>query len=414
MSDERFTPADNPIAKRVGQPIVQVRGLTKYFEVGSGFRQKKLRALFDISFDLFRGECIALVGESGSGKSTVLKILARLEQPSEGRIVFQGKDLLKHEPKNASLDYRSKVQMIFQDPFGSLNPVHTVRYHLSRPLLRHKRVEGPKELEQQILSLLSTVGLSPPEEFAAKHPHQMSGGQRQRVAIARALSVNPVVILADEPISMLDVSIRMGILNLMHDLKTATNVGYLYVTHDVASARYIADRTMVMYAGHMVEGGPTETILDSPRHPYTKLLLAAVPNPKGDIFRDLPAKSGHPKLVDPPPGCPFAERCPEVLDICRKQTPEPVRIRHKNAEGHFVRCHLYQDEADEPDIKELSLRPARPSHPVSFNPPKAGLIPSDAEAPPDPRRASSWAPRTASEDDFRSENDDADDRPTKP
>lgn len=413
MSDERFTPADNPIAKRIGQPIIQVRGLTKYFDVGSGFRQKKLRALCDISFDLFRGECIALVGESGSGKSTVLKILARLEQPSEGRIVFQGKDLLKHEPTNASLDYRSKVQMIFQDPFGSLNPVHTVRYHLSRPLLRHKRVESPKELEQQILSLLSTVGLSPPEEFAAKHPHQMSGGQRQRVAIARALSVSPVVILADEPISMLDVSIRMGILNLMHDLKTATNVGYLYVTHDVASARYIADRTMVMYAGHMVEGGPTETILDHPRHPYTKLLLEAVPDPKENIFRDLPAKSGHPKLVDPPPGCPFAERCPDVLDVCRKQTPEPVRIRHKNAEGHFVRCHLYEDEADEPDIRELSIRPARPSHPTSFNPPSTDLFHSFAEAPDDPRLASLSAQKEESEEDGAADSA-ADDRPTKP
>ena len=382
MSEDRFTPADNPIAKRVGQPIIQVRGLTKYFDVGNGLRQKKLRALADISFDLFRGECIALVGESGSGKSTVLKILARLEQPSEGRIIFQGKDLLRNEPRTASLDYRSKVQMIFQDPFGSLNPVHTVRYHLARPLVRHRRVSDPNELEQQVLSLLRTVGLSPPEEFAAKHPHQMSGGQRQRVAIARALAVNPVVILADEPISMLDVSIRMGILNLLHDLKTATNVGYLYVTHDVASARYIADRTMVMYAGHMVEGGPTETILDSPRHPYTKLLLEAVPDPKGNIFRELPAKSGHPQLVDPPPGCPFADRCPEVLDVCRKKTPEPVRIRHKNADGHFVRCHLFDDEADEPNINELSLRPARPSHPVSFNPPQAGQTPSTKlEAP---------------------------------
>lgn len=401
MTEDRFTPADNPIAKRIGQPIIQVRGLTKYFEVGSGLRQKKLRALNDISFDLFRGECIALVGESGSGKSTVLKVLARLEQPSEGRILFQGKDLLRHEPSSASLSYRSKVQMIFQDPFGSLNPVHTVRYHLERPLLRHERVKGPKDLERQVLSLLSTVGLSPPEEFAAKHPHQMSGGQRQRVAIARALAVNPVVILADEPISMLDVSIRMGILNLMHDLKTATNVGYLYVTHDVASARYIADRTMVMYAGHMVEGGPTETILDHPRHPYTKLLLEAVPDPKGNIFRQLPAKSGQPKLVDPPPGCPFADRCPEVMDVCRKTIPEPVRIRHKNAEGHFVLCHLYDDEAEQPDINEMSIRPARPSRPVSFNPPDPGNTParpldqeteSEASAPHDDTTRDSTKP----------------------
>jgi peptide/nickel transport system ATP-binding protein len=317
--------------------------LKKFFDVGGGFKEKKLRALNDISFDLFRGECIALVGESGSGKSTVLKILARLEAPSEGRILFQGKELLRQEPSKPSLDYRSQVQMIFQDPFGSLNPVHTVRYHLSRPLLRHKRVKNDQELERQVIALLETVGLNPAKEFADKHPHQMSGGQRQRVAIARALAVNPVVILADEPISMLDVSIRMGILNLLHDLKTATSVGYLYVTHDVASARYIADRTMVMYAGHMVEGGPSETLLDHPAHPYTKLLLEAVPDPKGNIFRELPAKSGVPQLVDPPPGCPFADRCPEVMDVCRKESPPPIKLRRKDVEGHFVRCHLYEE-----------------------------------------------------------------------
>jgi peptide/nickel transport system ATP-binding protein len=157
------------------------------------------------------------------------------------------------------------------------------------------------------------------------------------------LAVNPVVILADEPISMLDVSIRMGILNLLHDLKTATSVGYLYVTHDVASARYIADRTMVMYAGHMVEGGPSETLLDHPAHPYTKLLLEAVPDPKGNIFSELPAKSGVPQLVDPPPGCPFADRCPEVMDVCRKESPPPIKFRRKDVEGHFVRCHLYEE-----------------------------------------------------------------------
>lgn len=346
MKGDRLTPAENPITKKVGPPILQVRGLKKFFSVGGGFNEKKLRALNDISFDLFRGECIALVGESGSGKSTVLKILARLEAPSEGRILFQGKELLRQEPTKASLEYRSQVQMIFQDPFGSLNPVHTVRYHLSRPLIRHKRVKNDEELERQVIALLETVGLNPAKEFADKHPHQMSGGQRQRVAIARALAVNPVVILADEPISMLDVSIRMGILNLMHDLKTATSVAYLYVTHDVASARYIADRTMVMYAGHMVEGGPSETLLDHPAHPYTKLLLEAVPDPKGNIFRELPAKSGTPQLVDPPPGCPFADRCPEVMDICREVSPPPIKLRRRDVEGHFVRCHLYEDEEE--------------------------------------------------------------------
>lgn len=340
---DRPTPAEQPIAKKVGPPVLRVEGLKKIFKVGGGFKTQELRALNEISFELYRGECIALVGESGSGKSTILKILARLEQPTSGRIFFQDKDLLANEPRRARLAYRRLVQMIFQDPFGSLNPFHTVRHHLERPLLRHKRVSSKSELDSKVKVLLDTVGLSPANDFADKHPHQMSGGQRQRVAIARALAVDPVVILADEPISMLDVSIRMGILNLMHDLKTSTNVGYLYVTHDIASARYIAERTMVMYAGHMVEGGPTEALLDAPAHPYTRLLLEAVPDPRGNIFRELPAKSGSPQLVDPPPGCPFADRCPETKDICRKENPQPVTISRKNAASHFVRCHLYAE-----------------------------------------------------------------------
>lgn len=338
---DRPTPADNPISKRVGSPIMRVDRLNKYYPVGGAFRSRSLRAINDISFELYRGECIALVGESGSGKSTILRILARLEQPTSGSIFFQDEDVLEKEPRRASLSYRSKVQMIFQDPFGSLNPVHTVRHHLQRPLLRHGKVAQASELSRQIHALLTAVGLNPPEEFEKKHPHQMSGGQRQRVAIARALAVEPAVFLADEPISMLDVSIRMGILNLMHELKTTTGAGFLYVTHDIASARYIADRTMVMYAGHIVEGGTSEQLFEDPAHPYTKLLLQAVPDPRSSIFRPLPAKSGQPKLVDPKPGCPFADRCPETMDICRNKDPLPVPLTEKGS-LRFVRCHLYQ------------------------------------------------------------------------
>lgn len=339
--NDRLTPADNPISKRAGNPVLKVQGLGKEYAVGSVFSPKVLRALHEVSFELFRGECIALVGESGSGKSTILRILARLEQPTQGTIIFQEEDILNKEPKRASLEYRSKVQMIFQDPFGSLNPVHTVFHHLKRPLLRHQHVTKPRDLEKQVHSLLETVGLNPAADFARKYPHQMSGGQRQRVAIARALAVEPTVILADEPISMLDVSIRMGILNLMHELKTGTSAALLYVTHDIASARYIADRTMVMYAGHLVEGGPSEVLLDDPAHPYTQLLLAAVPDPRSSIFRPLPARSGQPQLIDPPSGCPFADRCPETMDICRTETPPPIPLLRKSAH-RFVRCHLYK------------------------------------------------------------------------
>jgi peptide/nickel transport system ATP-binding protein len=325
------------------ESIIEVVGLSKYFAVGGGLKKKQLRALNDVSFQLARGEVICLVGESGSGKSTILKMLCRLEQPSSGQIRFKGQNILETEPRSASLAYRSQVQMIFQDPFGSLNPVHTVAYHLERPLVRHGKVKDKAALASRVHELLATVGLNPPAEFAQKYPHQMSGGQRQRVAIARALAADPDVILADEPISMLDVSIRMGVLNLMEELKRKRGIGYLYVTHDIASARYIGDRTMVMYAGHIVEGGRSDELLDEPAHPYTRLLLEAVPDPKGNIFRELPAKSGAPQLVDPPPGCPFAARCPKVMDVCRTENPKPVTLRKSREDSppHFVRCHLY-------------------------------------------------------------------------
>jgi len=325
-------------ASDAGTPILEVRQLGKYFAVGGGLKRQRLRALNDVSFKLHPREVIALVGESGSGKSTVAKILARLERPTTGHVLFQGRDILAAEPKRASLDYRSKVQMIFQDPFGSLNPLHRVRYHLERPLVRHHGLEATA-LEERILSLLKAVGLTPPGEFAAKLPHQMSGGQRQRVAIARALAVEPAVILADEPISMLDVSIRMGVLNLMLKLKEERDLAYLYITHDIGSARYIGDSIMVMYAGHIVESASSDRLIDAAAHPYTELLLAAVPDPSAEKPRALSAKSGAPKLIDPPPGCPFADRCPKVKDVCKRENPEPVEL----APGHRVRCHLYRD-----------------------------------------------------------------------
>ncbi len=318
-------------------PILEVKKLTKFFKVGGGLRPERLRALHDVSFALRPRQVVALVGESGSGKSTIARVLIRLIQPTSGQILFKGMNLLAAEPRRASLHYRSKVQMIFQDPFGSLNPVHTIGHHLERPLIRHGKAKGRAELRQQVEALLETVGLSPAAEFAAKHPHQASGGQRQRVAIARAIAVDPEVILADEPISMLDVSIRMGILNLLERLKEERDIAYLYITHDLASARYFADITMVMYAGHIVESAPSEALMREPAHPYTRLLLSAVPDPRGSIRSALAAPGGAPKLVDPPPGCPFADRCPEVKRECRSSMPAPSII----AREHLVRCHLH-------------------------------------------------------------------------
>jgi len=322
------------------QPIIDVRHLTKHFPVGGFVSKQAVHALEDVSFSIPQGEVVALVGESGSGKSTTARLLARLIAPTSGEIVYEGKDILITQPRGASLSYRSEVQMVFQDPFGSLNPVHPIRYHLERPLKIHKKTRGRRELRERMHELLETVGLEPPDEVAAKYPYQLSGGQRQRVAFARALAVEPKVMLADEPVSMLDVSIRIGILNLIDRLRADKGISFLYITHDIASARYIADQTNVMYAGRMVEGAESTELIAEPAHPYTKLLLSAVPNPHAGLrTEEAPSRGEIPSLIDPPPGCPFEPRCPYAMDICRKDMPGISRLGGK----HWVRCHLYPE-----------------------------------------------------------------------
>jgi peptide/nickel transport system ATP-binding protein len=318
--------------------VLEVRHLTKRFPVGRAARQKHVHALTDASFTIRRGEVVALVGESGSGKSTTARLITRLITPTRGEILLHGRDVLKDEPRRASLKYRRAVQMIFQDPYGSLNPARTIGFHLQRPLKIHTR---SRHVDRAVLHLLTSVGLNPPEEFSRKFPFQLSGGQRQRVAIARALAVEPEIILADEPISMLDVSIRMGVLNLIDQLKEERGIGFLYITHDLASARYIGDRTIVMYAGHMVEGADSCELMENPLHPYTKLLLAAVPNPEGGLTtRKVQARGEIPSLIDLPPGCPFAPRCPQAMDVCRRSMPEEREL----SADHWVRCHLFDTE----------------------------------------------------------------------
>jgi peptide/nickel transport system ATP-binding protein len=318
-------------------PLLEVRGLSKRFPVGGWFSRSQVHALEDASFTLDRGRVTALVGESGSGKSTTARLVARLIEPTAGEIVLKGQDVLKSEPRSASLAYRADVQMIFQDPFASLNPVHTIGYHLERPLQVHAKAHGGAGRREQVASLLEAVGLTPPADFVDKFPHELSGGQRQRVAFARALAVAPAVMLADEPVSMLDVSIRMGILNLMERLKQERGIAYLYITHDIASARYIADETIVMYAGRMVEGAAGDDLVRTPAHPYTQLLLSAVPDPRARRIRQSRARAEPPSLIDPPPGCPFAPRCPRVMDVCRQIMPGVEMIGPR----HWVRCHLY-------------------------------------------------------------------------
>jgi peptide/nickel transport system ATP-binding protein len=248
-------------------------------------------------------------------------------------------DVLKTEPRQASLDCRRQVQLIFQDAFASLNPVHPIAHQLARPLIIHKKTVGRQEVHECVCELLETVELKPSAEIAGRYPHQLAGGQRQRVAIARTLAVDPELILADEPISMLDVSMRMGVLNLIHRLKEERGISFVYISHDLASARYIGDKIMVMYAGHMVEGRTSEDIMSQALHPYTQLLLSAVPDPRAGLRTDkhAQARGEVPSLIDPKPGCPFSARCPRVMELCRQVTCQPSTA----ATGPWVRRHLF-------------------------------------------------------------------------
>jgi len=326
---------------------LEVRGLTKHFPTGEGLlgRGSRVHAADDVTFALRPGTITALVGESGSGKSTVARMLARLYDPTSGEVLFAGRDIAQARSRREQLHYRSEVQMIFQDPFGSLNPVKTVRHHLARPLQIHGRA-GRREVDDRVHELLEIVGLVPTAGYAAKYPHELSGGQRQRVAIARALAVEPSVIVADEPISMLDVSIRIGILNLMLDLKERERLAFLYVTHDLASARYVADTVLVMYAGQIVEQGPVDQVLQAPLHPYTRLLLASVPDPSITERAPITVRKGLASAaVDPPQGCRFVERCPLRIGVCSELTPELVAARPAQS----ARCHV---TAPSPSLRE--------------------------------------------------------------
>jgi peptide/nickel transport system ATP-binding protein len=334
------------IAPPTSSAPLEVRSLTKHFPAdGTLFGRSRVHAVDEVTFALRPGTITALVGESGSGKSTVARLLARLYEPTSGSVLFEGHDVAADRRRRDVLRYRSQVQMIFQDPFGSLNPVKTIRHHLARPLRIHGIVER-RRVDERVHELLELVGLVPPEKIAGKYPHELSGGQRQRVAIARALAVEPMVIVADEPTSMLDVSIRVGILNLMLDLKERERLAFLYVTHDLASARYVADEVLVMYAGQIVEQGPTEQVLASPLHPYTRLLLSAVPDPAGAAREPVEVRRGQTSAaVDPAPGCRFVGRCSIRIGVCCELTPDLVGART----GQSARCHV---TAPSPELRE--------------------------------------------------------------
>jgi peptide/nickel transport system ATP-binding protein len=325
-------------------PVLEARELTKHFPIRASRRSPRggvVHAVDDASLVIPPGSITAIVGESGSGKSTLARMLARLIKPTSGELLLDGQRAAA--PARARREYARAVQLVLQDPFSSLNPIHDVRYHLARPLKVHKLAGGSVSLDESIDRLLARVSLSPSSAFAGKLPHELSGGQRQRVAIARALAVEPRLLLADEPVSMLDVSIRLGVLNLLADLREKDGLAVVYVTHDIASARYLADVVAVMYAGRIVESGPASVVTDQPTHPYTELLLSAAPSPQRRATVSMRGKGSSPSLVNPPPGCRFHPRCPHSMRICASKAPAIAPI----SPGHGSACWLHASGLDQ-------------------------------------------------------------------
>ena len=314
--------------------LLRIRNVHKVFRQG----RTPVRVLRGVNFYVRPGEIVALVGESGCGKSTLARTILRLHVPDEGMIEFEGNDVTQVRGRLLR-DYRQHVQMIFQDPFASLNPTHCVQTIMRRSSPRIGLHFNWVERDALIRQSLEVVGISPAENFLRKYPHELSGGQRQRVAIARSLVVQPKLVVADEPVSMLDVSLRLGVLNLMMDLNQKFGVAYVYITHDLASARYVASRIAVMYAGDIIEEGTANAIIEEPRHPYTRVLVKAAPDPERTGYsEDIDMVKGEPpNLGEDFRGCPFQFRCMEVHDQCKTEVPSS----RDTGTAHYVSCHLY-------------------------------------------------------------------------
>jgi peptide/nickel transport system ATP-binding protein len=336
-----YEPAAAGAGETATPPVLEVRGLTKEYTVGRLGHRKIVHALTDVDLSLERGEVLGLVGESGSGKTTFVRTVLMLDRPTAGTIRVDGQEPVPLRPGARRLrEHRRRVQMIFQDPYSSLDPLHTVRHSVGRPL-RAFGIVPRAEQKAAIEQLLDEVGLVPAADFLRRYPHQLSGGQRQRVGVARALAAAPSVLLADEPTSMLDVSIRLSIMNLLLELRSRESLSLVFVTHDLAGAYYMSDRIAIMYAGHLVEIGPASEVMGEPRHPYTQLLRRAAPDPEGEFGRGtrFEAQGDPPDLTELPSGCPFAARCPLVRDECELALPEWREV----GAGHRVRCVLYPD-----------------------------------------------------------------------
>ena len=327
-------------------PMLEVRGLFKYFPVHQALldslarrAHSSVKAVDDVSFALGHGEVLAVVGESGCGKTTIARTLIGLETPTDGEIIFDGKAVgaRAKQPHISLKQLRQRAQMIFQDPYESLNPRATIFEIVAEPLVVHGMINDRRERIAAVKSALEDAGLRPAEDYFMRYPHELSGGQRQRVVIASAMVLQPELLIADEPVSMLDVSIRAEILNLLRDLRQKRGISIVFITHDLSTVAYFADRIAVMYLGRIVEIGPAREVLKSPQHPYTKALISVAPVPNPRLRRERVILQGEtPNPINLPTGCRFHPRCPVAIDICKVNDPQLIEL----TQGHQAACLL--------------------------------------------------------------------------
>lgn len=329
----------------MAEDLLKVEGLKQYYPVSDGLFGTKafVKAVDGVDFEVKKGEVFGIVGESGCGKSTLGKAICKLIEPTDGKIILDGEDIRGYNSKKMR-SVRKKVQMVFQDPYASLNPRMSIHDILAEPLQIHGLVNGKQEIDEAVVRLLREVGMD--DYHARRYPHEFSGGQRQRIGIARALAVRPQLIIADEPVSALDVSIQSQVLNLMSKLKKEYHLTYIFIAHDLSVVEHISDRIGVMYLGNFVEEANKDNLYKNPMHPYTQALLSAVPIPDPTVKKERIILEGSiPSAINPPSGCKFHTRCPKCMEICKKEAPKKYQV----GEDHFVYCHLY--DKGNPNVK---------------------------------------------------------------